>query len=176
MEHKLQRCEPDDPNRCQVMCKHGQCPFKAVEGGSVCQRHGANRVELSRQNSELKNYYLTKYRDKVARLSSQPELKSLRDEIGILRMMVESKLNNIEDDTDLMLQSAQISDLVERIRKLVESCDKIDFRMGQLLDKKYVDALVSGLVTVISEEMAEVDQAISERIITRILDAVGGED
>jgi len=170
IEQKFIRCAEDDPNRCQAFGRNGQCPFRAVEGGHVCQRHGGNTVENRVETANLRNYYLTRYHEKVARLSNQPEIKSLRDEIGIVRMIVESKLNAIEDDTDLMLQSGQISDLVMKIKALVESCDKIDFRMGQLLDKKYIEQFAQSIITIITEELDD-DEKI-EVIITRILEAI----
>ena len=115
----------DDPRRCQGITPNGQCINKSVENGSNCLVHGGNKQEERHERQGLNNYRLTKYQAQLKRFSQSPGIKSLRDEVGILRMILEEKLNQINDNVELVMSSSIISDLVIKINTLVVSCHKL---------------------------------------------------
>ena len=151
---------PTDPNRCQATNARGQCEFKGIllpDGtyGKNCILHGGNRQVDSQNLENLKNYRLTKWQAKVNRFSESNVIKSLREEIGILRVLLEERLNRIDNAADLVLQSAPISDLVMKVEKVVGSCHNLEAKMGQHLDKAAVLHLASRFVAVISEQLSD---------------------
>jgi hypothetical protein len=170
-EHKLIRIsDEDDPNRCQSSGAQGQCPYLAAPGLKFCDRHkGRSDVEVEKQN--LRNYRLTKFRAQIEQKADSGAIKSLREEIGITRQVLETIINRCEDDTDLMINSNKISDLVLKIEKLVSSCHRLEKSTGQLLDRSAIIQVAGLVVGIVSEYVDESVQAeISERLIELIND------
>jgi hypothetical protein len=143
---------PDDPRRCQANNAFGQCNLVSTPGKNVCVLHGGMPSEKSRLN----NYRLQKWQSRVAEMANSDGIKTLRDEIGILRMMLEEKLNSLEDVTDMITSSHVISDLVLKIEKLVVSCHKIEKSMSQLIDRGDIINLATQIIAIIEEVLTPV--------------------
>ena len=166
---------PDDPRRCQgVMATKGQCMNRAVEGGTMCLAHGGAKQLNAMNDAEVRNYRLKIWQSRLDRMVDSPAIKSLRDEIGILRIVLESQLNKCTDETDLILQSGRISDLVVKIEKLVVSCNKTEASLGQLMDKSTLLRFASAIVDVISDEIDDSDKL--ERISAKIMESLATND
>lgn len=163
-----ERCEPDDPNCCQGLNKHGQCNLKAVPGQKYCRIHfgfGQKKSELE----ATRNYRLNRYQNRVNEFADNAQVKSLREEIGVLRMLLEETVNKCQNDTDLMIYSTKISDLVVKIQKLVESCHKLEQSTGMLLDKSTVMYLGDVIINIVGEVVPP--DRIQE-VATRIVDSI----
>jgi hypothetical protein len=146
------------------------CRYVAVDGTDYCPRHGANK-QLANQNVErTRNYNLTKFRARVNQFADNPEIKSLREEIGIVRLMLESVIERCEDATDLLIQSDRISTLVTQIEKLVVSCHKLEEKTGAMIDKSTVVILCDSIVKIIGEKIKDSDEL--DEISTSILNVV----
>lgn len=158
MENKWERVsEADDPNRCQgVIPSQGQCWNKAVPPSKFCMAHGGNRAQQLAKKEENRMYMLTKWQSKVNKFTDHDSIKSVREEIGILRMMMEERLNMCQSQTDLMLYSGPISDLVMKIEKLVSSCNKMENQLGQVLDKNQAIQLAQEMVEIIGKHLDKV--------------------
>jgi hypothetical protein len=136
--------------RCEATVKTGQCPYKSANGTNHCVMHGANSGVQSKQVEAARNYRLMRWQNRVGELSESQNIKSLREEVGILRMILEEMLNQCETSLDLLLYSQKMSDLVMKIERLVVSCDKLENRMGLLLDKSSVLQLAATYVQIIN--------------------------
>ena len=174
----IEKCkELDDPHRCQATIpSKGQCinmASKTEDGkyGSFCMAHGGNRFIEKEKKDSLRNYQLDKFKARLSRHAESPGIKSLRDEIAILRMMLEERLNRCKDETDLVLQSGPISDLVMKIDKIVGSCHKLEGSMGQLLDKQAILQFASEVIEVIGDAVK--DEVAIEKIGNSIMEIVG---
>ena len=167
IEKKLHHCEEDDPNRCQAVGKSGQCPYLSVEDEKYCQRHGGNRNAMLKEKKRANQYRLQIWQQRLEEFSQSDEVKSLRDEIGILRLLMETILNRCEDHSTLMLQSSRISDLAVKIEKLVTSCNRLETNMGMLLDKSAALNLAGQIVEIIGHHVEDANtiEAISNGII-----------
>lgn len=161
----------DDPNRCQTVTSQGQCWYKAVEDGQNCMRHGGNKQLQSQEAQSLRNYRLTKHHARLSRLVAMPDIKSLRDEIAILRMLMEEKLESCSDTHDLIMMSGPISDLVLKIDKVVTSCHKLEGSMGQHLDKASILQFASEVITIIGNALEGQEDKINQ-ISDNILEVV----
>lgn len=179
MSDRIQRMEfAEDPERCQGIMAQGQCPNKGLlldngKRAQFCLVHGQVQDKTA-INESLRNYRLTKFQDRLQRHASSTKIKDLRDEVGILRMMMEEKLNACNDVNDLILQSSAISDLVLKIDKLVSSCHKMEGAMGQLLDKAALLQFASEMITIISEEVQ--DTGALDRITTKMLERINSNE
>lgn len=122
-----------------------------------CSIHGGV-AELAKQEQDSKNMYrLAKFGSRIAEFSSHTQVKGLRDEIGILRMILEERLNKCQDNDELILSSNVISDLVMKIQAVVTSCHKLESSMGQLLDKQQLIQFAESMINVICSEISDPD-------------------
>lgn len=133
------------PGRCQTVNSQGQCRNLGVQlddghRGPYCLAHGGRHALKASKDEAIRNYRLT-----IARFKAQVEdkvdseaVKSLREEIAILRICLEERLNRCNDAMDLVLQSGPISDMVMKINTVVQSCHKLEGSMGHLLDKQAI--------------------------------------
>jgi len=150
IHHPSERCEGTSQTT-------GQCPFCKTEGTNYCVRHGGFIAVQKKQREGLRNYRLTKWKNRVGDLADSDGIKSLREEIGILRVMIEEMLNQCNDATDLLLYSSRMADLVMKVEKLVVSCDKMEGKMGLLLSKDSVLQLASEYVEIINKHVNDAD-------------------
>jgi len=132
-------------------------------------RHGGRHAETQRKEQGLRNYRLTKWKARVGELAESNGIKSLREEVGILRVIMEEMLNKCEDANDLLLYSTRMADLVMKIEKVVVSCDKMEGKMGMLLHRDSVLQLAGEFVTIIGEHIT--DMSIIDEISMKMVQA-----
>jgi len=96
-------------------------------------------------------YRLAKFQARVNELKEHNDVKSLRNEIGILRMILEEKMNRASNESELILMAGPLSDLVMKIEKLVSSCQRLENSLGNLLDKQQMKNIASQLMQTLSE-------------------------
>jgi hypothetical protein len=174
LQNKFERCEPDDPNRCQASGKQGQCPYKAeqkVDGTyfSHCIRHNASRRRED-ENKRMRNFRLGLFQQRMEEFADNDQVKSLREEIGITRLLLEEIIRTCQDSTQLVMASNKIADLVLKIEKLVTSCHRLEKSSGMLLDKATIQRLADSIINIISghvepEVTSQIAMAIMQEII-----------
>jgi hypothetical protein len=169
IENQFERCEPDDPNRCQSNDRTGQCRYRRQEPHQYCPRHLASqRTNIERE--KVRNYQLTKFKARVNEFADNNQIKSLREEIGILRMTLEEVLNACQNTHQLMLQSNVIQSLVLNIERLVNSCHKLEESTNFLLDRTSIITLSSRMINLISLHVSdpEILEKISDDLLLEI--------
>jgi len=154
-------------------CQYHTCNHKKNGLSSYCTHHGGTKDDLNRQKRAATSYKLSLFQARVDQHALDPNIKNLRGEIGILRMLIETRLNECKDDYDLMLQSAAIATLVTQANALVTSCHRIETLTGQLLDKQSLAEFAVQVVDIIS---AEVDPEEADAIAEKIIAAMPSED
>jgi len=172
------KCEsPDDPNRCQATTSQGQCLNVSAEGSTFCLAHGGNRAGQEAEKQNTQNYVLSRWQARLEKKKSSPEIKGLRDEIGILRMLLEDRLNQCTSATDLMLHTSAMSDLIMKIEKVVASCHKLEKNMGMVLDKQAILNFAGRVIQIVTMVLDGQQDKIDE-IGDHILGELGklGED
>jgi len=170
MDKEYIRVEEDDPRRCQGINARGQCEFRAIDGSEYCPIHGANKQLEAKDKEDVHNLLLTRYRREVKRLGNNEHIMSLKDEIGVLRMMMERILNNCRGDADLILFSPQLSDLVMKTSKVVSDCHKIEEKTGQLLSREALGSFALRVIELVNEHVKdpEAKRAIGDGIMAAI--------
>ena len=154
MENTWERVsEADDPRRCQGIGPHGQCMNVAAEGSKMCAAHGGNFAAVAEVKQKNRMYALGKWQNKVNKFTDSDELKSLREEIGIMRMMIQERLAMCKTEMDLMLFSGPLSDMIMKAEKLVASCNKMETQLGTTLDKNQAVQLGQEMVEIIGRHL-----------------------
>jgi len=173
MEYEMVKVAEDDPWRCQASTPKGQCPLKATVLGGTCPAHGGNVAVNCEEKRQLNNYRVDKFQAKLNRHATSPRLKTLGDEVAILRMLLEEQLNKCDDAHDLVLRSHLISDLVVKIEKVVKSCHSLENSLGGLLDKQAILVFAGKVIEVIAANVK--DEVILNEISNGIVALVKDE-
>lgn len=162
--------DPADPDRCQSNIKHGQCPYKVLEGTDSCARHGGI-LKLKRTDKRAAQMYnLMLWRAKLDALKQSPEAKTLGDEVAILRMTLEATLEKCKTTEDLFMMSSTIGDLATKVEKVLRSAHAMDQASGNLMDKTKAIAFAGTVVEIVNVVLATSlpDVELRERMIDQI--------
>ena len=171
IESKFDTVDADDPRRCQGMFARGQCYYKAVEGGNFCPMHAGPTQANAQAEKNKRIYRLSKWQNRVSEIADHEQVKGLREEIGILRLLMEEIMAVCHDSTTLLMYSNRLSDLATRIEKLVSSCHRLEQSSGLLLDKSAALNIGAQIVEIVSRYVAneEALDAIGQGIVDAIL-------
>lgn len=156
------------PNeRCEGTIVTGQCINCKMPGANYCPNCGGGSQLRVKNEKAIRNYRLQRWKTRVGEMADSNSIKSLREEVGILRVILEEMMNQCKDATDLLLYSQRLSDLVMKVEKLVLSCDRLENRMGLLLGKDSVLQLAATYVQIINNYIADPDiiEQISQDIV-----------
>ena len=169
---KWERAGDEDLDRCQAISGPGQCNLRAVENSEFCPAHGGNMAHQANKNKELRNYRLSKFQARIAELGNNDNITNLRDEIAILRIMIEERINTCKDSHDLMLMSSPLSDLIMKVEKVVVSCNKLESKLGNLLDRNKALQFAQIIVQIIGNYITDEEELdkISEEILKALKD------
>lgn len=141
--------------KCQTQTSRGQCIQLALEHSNHCASHGGNKGQEAYHKKSLNMYRLAKYQKRMEEFRDHDDVKGLRNEIGILRMMLEDKITACTGEMDLLLAAGPVSDLVMKVERLVSSCHKIENQLGNLLDRQKVQVLASMLLQTVDSKIKE---------------------
>lgn len=175
IERKFEIVEVDSPDRCQGVHKKGQCRYKATHPSTFCPMHGANHAINAEQAKAVRMYNLGKWQQTVDDFADDDEVKSLRGEIGITRMMLQEMMLRCKDSGQLVMFSGKIGELISKIERLVVSCNRLETHLGLSLDKGKVLELGAQMVEIISRYITDEDvlSSIGDDIITLIAQSQG---
>lgn len=167
----ITRCtDPADPHRCQAVTSQGQCPNLAHENSTFCLAHGGNKAAAVVEATALRNYRKSKWLQRIQEHADSSGIKSLREEIGILRILMEERLAKCQDEMDLILESNHISDLVMKIEHVVSSCHKLEDKLRLVVDKSSLLQFASMVIDIVSTVLSDVEN--SETLLTSISDKI----
>jgi len=159
-KHIPQRCEPDDPRRCQSAGPHGQCAFLSVPGTDRCPMHlGGTRTEnyVSGRTSELFNIKSIEVINQLQKFKNHPDSKKLTTELALLRVLLENTLNQCESSFDLLTHSSQIMNLTDKIQATLVSNTKLEEKIGDLLSIDQVISIAKALYSAVTERITDPD-------------------
>lgn len=169
-QNKYRRVADDAPDRCQAVTAHGQCRMGQIAGSKYCFVHGGARTLKSQEKEAKSNFLIAAYQRRLSEKTQTEKQVSLREEIALLRMLVEEQFNNIDTPTALIARSATISDLITRIERVVTSCHKLERSLGDLIDKPTLLLIVDNIVLAITEILKDLPDA--DIRITEIAEAM----
>lgn len=181
---EITKVAEDSPDRCQaVIGKTGQCLNAKVTGTNYCPVHGGARAAKHLEQQSLNRYRAALWKSKIGAMSSGDNIKDLRDEIGILRVMLDEQLESCTNSAVLLQNSGRIGDLVMKIERTVSTCQRIDKELGQFIDKQTAVRIGQEIVSILAEQISstvdtfvaqfglsetEVQQILTEALIDRV--------
>ena len=157
MYDTLIRVEPGHPNQCQAI-RPGvgtQCCFKAIDNGIVCLMHGGIHVINSRKAKSLSQYRLGKFQARMREFAESPALRSVDEEISILRMVLESIYEQCNENMDLLLYSQKIGELVQDITRCVIVADRLATKSGMLIGRGEAVTIANQVIDIITKHISD---------------------
>ena len=112
------------------------------------------------KREDRRQYLITKIEDRqrLSNFAEHEAVKSLRDEIGMARLLVEKRFNMIQTDADLMAGCAPINQLLLTIERLVKTCHSMEQSLGNLLSRAVVLQLGRKVCEVIIAELKDMPE------------------
>lgn len=154
-------CEED---RCQSSDENGNlCSLKRTPTSPYCAKHGG----VVREKDLMQNYNLTKYKAEMNGKLRSDSILSLREEIGVARITLETVINQCKGPVDLLMYQPKIVQLVQTIQKTVESCQRIEEKTSHLLSKTAILQFADELLEIIKENVP--DQSARANISNSVL-------
>jgi hypothetical protein len=144
-----------------------QCNQTAVEGSKYCAQHSKNSQAGPRRQYMLNK---AKYQQRYLEFAESSELRTLNDEIAILRMVMSERLNMINNDSEMLASCGQITSLAMTIEKLVKTCHTLESRLGTLLAKPTLLGIANDLVQILLRELVNISNY--EDLVDRISDQI----
>lgn len=158
---------PDDsPDRCVEMTQRGQCRMKRREDNpKFCHAH----ARAQGQQRDINLLRLAVYSERVKEGAEHPRIKTLNNEVAVLRMLLEEKLNTCKTLPDLMLKSQGIANLVMQVGQIVLLSQKLEAQAGNHLTKTQVEAFANSVVSILA---TEIDPEVLERVANKLEEAM----
>lgn len=174
-ENLTEVVDPADPRRCKGATRYGQCGLKAGHGSEFCPIHN-NHSSPSDLVVDRKMYFLNeaRYRQRLSQLSEHDDIKSLREEIALTRVLIETKFNQAEDEADLLASCSVLNSLLLTVERLVKTCHQMEQSLGSLLAKSTVVALGQKIVEILADELQGIESYEDriDSIINRLFPAI----
>jgi len=167
----MAKADPARPNRCKYTGDQKQCHRDVVDGYDFCEIHSGSTASAKRANTHMYHLDQMKHREKLTRFVEHEEIKSLREEISITRMLIEERFNAIKCESDLLAAIGGLNTLLLTVERLVRSAHAIEQNLGSLLAKSSVLVMGRQIVEIIVEELQDVPgyEEIVDRISKRIV-------
>lgn len=154
-----------DPERCNGITAHGQCLIRRLPGLKWCQAH-ARRALKAQENARIRLYNLALVNaQRVNEFKGHDEWKSFNNEIGLIRLLIEQKVNACQTSNQLIMASQSISNLVNTVANLVNSAAKLEQHSSSTLNKAQVDAFASNIIGILTKH---VSPEILEKIVQEV--------
>ena len=171
------KSDDHDPLRCQAShADMGQCTYLSMEGMDPvkyagiknCPQHGGQRAATLKERKDSKVYRLQVWQQRVDEFMETNKHRDLREEISMVRLLIESMFTQCRTSQDLMMYSHRIGVLMLQLEKLITSCERLEKNSNMHMDKTAALALANKVVEVISEHIDDPEKidAISGGIIT----------
>jgi hypothetical protein len=160
---------------CKWTTAVGPCTQPALPGEKFCERHTEGGTQKI-----IKHYLLTQkwMRDPAERHLQVDELKSLREEIMIARVLVETRLNMCKSEAELVAAMPSIQGYLNTIEKVVISCHTMETKLGQMLNKSAIMSIAQKIVTMIDTNLKGISDhdAIVEKIGLEIVEIIAEQE
>ena len=162
-----------DPRRCKGSTREGQCLGVAEDGSDYCLQHGGVNRGLARR---VRKYLLATAEDQglLGKYADDDELKSLREEIALVRVMVQNTLSAAQSEVEKVNAYSKVNSFLLTLERLMKTCHSLDQSLGQLLGKPALLRLGQQLCNVVVDRLEGVPnyEALVEVLIQDIITTI----
>ena len=172
-----EKCNTDDPRRCQSVTRDGQCRYLSVEGSEHCAYHNGNQRGGNQLEQRKKDRYLidqADLRQSYERFNDDKGYLGLKDEISLLSMILQKRINSIQSDADNMMAVGHINILTQRLESMKINLIKFQTSLGLVLGKDELRILARNMAQILDEELEGLPDkaARMDRIVERLFSEI----
>lgn len=142
-----------DPQRCQGVTEHGQCPNKGKP--IFCPICGpTHEAKRNRRKYDLR---LAKLIEKHEHQMESDSALSLREELSLVRLTLQSTIDEAVKlgENGFFVYTDRIDGLIERARRVTDTCVNLEAKTGFVIDKSKVMLIADGIVNILSEHIKD---------------------
>lgn len=151
-----------------MQCIFHGCQREAADNVSYCPLHGGVSAQRAVARQRQMNYDLMHLRADLEKQVHAPHMHDLKEEIGLLRIMLARVLNNAgKDPLALVAAIPQATPMIATLERLITSSAKLEAFFGEFMTPQQVDALVENILDIITDEVKDPDT------LARIADRIG---
>lgn len=170
-EIPCERVASNSPFRCQASAMNGQCNNKRTPNTIYCPLHGGTLQERKLLQDKATTYKLQQFQEKrLLELISDDDIKSLREEVGLLRTTLELLLNSITESAKFVLFIDKIQLLLGQIRRTVECTHQMETKTENLIDRRIIIGIAGNAIRIIDAYITEIP--IRELIEKQMYEAI----
>jgi len=171
-----EKCNPDDPRRCQGVTRDGQCEYLASDGSQFCDFHNSGAA-IRRAEMAHKNRYVIEregLKTTYDRHNRELDYLDMRDEITLLQGMLERRLNMATSQAEEMEAYRAILGYIQRLESMKINLMKIQQQIGLVLGKDELRILAKRIADILDIELEGVDEKEDrmERICEQLFEAI----
>lgn len=152
--------------KCNHMGPQGGCGRPQVDGSDYCERH-------SDEAERIKGYHLDNpaFKERFDRLS---DLSTVKQEVSILRALLESKLSFARNDAELIAAFQSVRPAVVDIVNCVEKLQKLERQADLVLSKEALMEVRNVIVKILTDELSALPnyESIVDRVAKGIAKAI----
>ena len=171
-----EKCQPDDPQRCQGVTPHGQCEYLSVEGTDRCDYHSKSGAKKQLEKRRIERYLIDNehLRKSYLRQNNDAHYLDLKDEIALTHAMIERRLSMIQTDQDMIMAIGPFTALVQRLESMKISLMKLQQQLGLVLGKEELRQLAALFAQILDEEFDGMDdkEVRMEKLLERLVVAI----
>lgn len=136
-----------------------------AEGSDYCLTH-AGSLKANQVKEKTRNYRLTKWRAQIDQKADSSAIKDISEEIGILRVIIQERMEACESATDLIINSGPLSDLVMKCATLVNQLQAMETKLGTMLHASQAIQFAAEILEIVGRHVdnAESQEAIANEI------------
>jgi uncharacterized protein YunC (DUF1805 family) len=122
-----------DTRRCQSSSHKGQCTEISVLGTDHCVKH----TNLEKVNAvRTRKYFLsTADQSLYEHYADDNQLTSLRDEIAILRMMMQNTLSTAQSEVERVNAYSKVNYFILSLERVMKTCISLEMKLNELVGK-----------------------------------------
>lgn len=158
-KYEMRPAGPDE-QMCIGSTRRGDaCRLLVAPGSKYCPCHGGNKAAEAFRKKTVYDFKLNQYlNEQGSKASNFSEMKTLKGELVINRLLQQEILGMIKQEGDAFLYSDKLMNLSDRTQKLVEATLKIEKMMGELLSKEQLIVIAGQLAEAIYEIVSDPDE------------------
>ena len=167
---KIQRVsDPFDPNRCNATIPStGQCHLLSVPGSHYCPCHGGNKALEAKNKANIYDMKLAEFRSRLTDLTNSDTIKSLRDEVALVRFLIQKHISSFETKSELITHSAAITQMILTVESLAQSCLTVEHSLDSVMDTEDAFGLAFKIIEYTMEKIDPTPEFVAD--ITELLE------
>lgn len=156
-------------DKCEHTGTRGQCSDPKVDGSEFCAKH-------SNEADRIKGYRLSspELRERFEHHSRSDLFSSLRQEIDLLRAMIEDRVSQADSPAERIAAFNAVRPALVDVVKCVETLSKLERQNNIVLGKEALSWLSKEIINILIGELEQVEgyERIVDRVAQRISKAI----